>query len=354
MLLKIVSIFLGVFCIGATIIAIFDNEAWWIRIFDFPRIQLICISISGIILYLVAGAGKREEKIFLMAVSIAIIFQASKVIPYTRINKKEVKDAPDGKNDERNISILIANVFMDNKRANECLQVIQKNNPDIVLALETNQWWLDQLKVIEKDYPYTIKVPLENTYGMLLFSRLRLIDPQIRYLITNDIPSVKSMVELKTGHRIILYGVHPKPPAPGESKYTKDRDAELVMVGKEARKDTLPVIVCGDLNDVAWSHTTRLFQKVSGLLDPRRGRGMYSTYNANHFFMRWPLDHVFHSTEFRLVDIERQDYIGSDHFPIWVKLKYLPELKHEQKGLKVDQEDMREAKRKIEKVKKGN
>ncbi len=72
----------------------------------------------------------------------------------------------------------------------------------------------------------------------------------------------------------------------------------------------------GDLNDVAWSRTTSLFQKTSKLLDPRRGRGMYNTFHASLPFLRWPLDHFFVSSQFRLVDLRVERSVRADHFPI--------------------------------------
>jgi hypothetical protein len=95
-------------------------------------------------------------------------------------------------------------------------------------------------------------------------------------------------------------------------------------VGREARQAPLPAVVGGDLNDVAWSHTTRLFQRLSGLLDPRVGRGLFATFPARFPCLRWPLDHLFHSASFTLSDLARLEGFGSDHLPILVELALEP------------------------------
>jgi endonuclease/exonuclease/phosphatase (EEP) superfamily protein YafD len=96
------------------------------------------------------------------------------------------------------------------------------------------------------------------------------------------------------------------------------------MVGRELAEDPKPAIVAGDLNDVAWSHTSRLFRRLSGLIDPRIGRGFYNSYHAEHWWMRWPLDHVFYGPEFLLRDLKRLPPFGSDHFPLLIDLDYHP------------------------------
>ena len=92
------------------------------------------------------------------------------------------------------------------------------------------------------------------------------------------------------------------------------------MVGREVRRRGGPTVVAGDLNDVAWSYTTRLFRRISRLLDPRRGRGMVNTFHARIPFLRFPLDHVFHSRHFLLEELRRLPAFGSDHFAIYARL----------------------------------
>jgi endonuclease/exonuclease/phosphatase (EEP) superfamily protein YafD len=94
--------------------------------------------------------------------------------------------------------------------------------------------------------------------------------------------------------------VHPTPPVPNENPRSTERDKELLLVADLAKASDLPVIVIGDLNDVAWSYTTELFLKMSGLIDPRRGRGFYNSFHAHYPFLRFPLDHAFISTDFKL------------------------------------------------------
>src|SRR5262245_19006558 len=107
--------------------------------------------------------------------------------------------------------------------------------------------------------------------------------------------------------------------------------------------DQKPTIIAGDLNDVAWSRTTRLFQKISGLLDPRIGRGLYNSFHAHYPPVRFPLDHIFHSNHFRLVELRRLPSIGSDHFPIYVVLSYETTAEFTQEESVADADDHAEA-----------
>jgi len=179
----------------------------------------------------------------------------------------------------------------------------------------------------------------------MLFSRLGLEDAEIRFVIDEDVPSFRLRVHLRSGDRVWLYAVHPRPPHTFQASF--DRDAELLVLGREISRNPEPTIIAGDLNDVAWSYTTRMFQRISGLMDPRLGRGLFNTFSARSRLMRWPLDHIFFDPEFRLARLERLPEIGSDHFPILADLSFEPEGVDEQEGRARMPGDRAEARRMI-------
>jgi endonuclease/exonuclease/phosphatase (EEP) superfamily protein YafD len=154
------------------------------------------------------------------------------------------------------------------------------------------------------------------------------------------------LIKLESGDKVKVFAIHPTPPVPNENPKSTDRDAGILMVGKKVKDNNKPTLVIGDLNDVGWSYTSELFLKISGLLDPRRGRGMFSTFHAKYFFLRWPLDHIFVSKHFTLDNLKIHKSIGSDHFPISAKFSYKPDNNNEK--LEADKSDYKTAERKVE------
>lgn len=177
------------------------------------------------------------------------------------------------------IRVMTANVLTPKRNADGLIALIREFQPDIFVMLETDAWWQDKLDVLEREYPFSIKCPLDNLYGMHVYSKLRLEDGEIQFLVQQGISSMHAIAILHSGKRIRMHFMHPTPPSPTENPESTDRDAELVLVAKSIVQQDTPVIVAGDLNDVAWSPTTRLFRKISGLLDPRIGRGMFNSFD---------------------------------------------------------------------------
>jgi endonuclease/exonuclease/phosphatase (EEP) superfamily protein YafD len=338
------AIALGAFVILVTVLPLVRAKAWWIRIWDFPRFQL---AISGTIALagsVIASGGNRSTPhlIFLGALAVAVLYQAAQVWRFSRLAPLEVQENRSTDESAR-LSLAVSNVLQTNQDSARVLAVMRDSDPDVMLFVETNDWWRERLDALLETHPHTVQRPLSNTYGMLLYSRLPLLDTSIDFLIEPDIPSIQAQVKLRNDRTVWLNCVHPRPPAPGESDESLQRDAELLLVGKRVCDATQPVVVCGDLNDVAWSRTTRLFQKTSRLVDPRKGRGMFSTFHARVPGFRFPLDHILHSTDFRLVNMRRLPYVGSDHFPVYALLSYEPDADAKQEAPKGDAGDENEA-----------
>lgn len=311
----------GGVAVAATLLPFIPSDQWWIRIWDFPRIQLAAL--LGLLLAaapLLIPWRSPLGRVFLLALAASLAWQLYRIWPYTPAfppQAKAVASCPA----ESQVRLLVANVLIDNEEAGPLLDMVRGVEPHVLLLVETDEWWDRQLQPLRDTYPHGISRPRDNGYGMHLFSRFQLIDPEVRFLLDEYVPSIKTGLRLPSGSRIDLYGVHPKPPPRQD---TARRDAELLIVASEVREGAAPAIVAGDLNDVAWSRTTRLFQEVSGLLDPRIGRSPYATFNANWPLLRWPLDHVFFEESFWLLDIAVMEDIGSDHFPFLVALCHDP------------------------------
>jgi endonuclease/exonuclease/phosphatase (EEP) superfamily protein YafD len=348
--LETILTLLGSLMIGATLLPLAKLDDWWIRIFDFPRLQIAVGSALVLALtLLVRDEPGAAQNLWLAALAASTLYQAYRMYPYTRLHAKQAQDSR-RTDPNSTLGVLCANVLMDNRNAAGLCRLIEENDPDLIFTAETDAWWEQALRHLETSHPYTVLQPSDNTYGMLLYSRLELLDARIRFLIEHDVPSIHARLRLRSGQEVVLRCLHPRPPAPGENSSATERDAELLLVGKEIGAMKAPAVVCGDLNDVAWSRTNDLFCAVSGLLDPRIGRGFFHTFNSKWPLIRFPLDHVFHSTHFRLVEFRRLRHWGSDHFPVYIRLSFDPEAPIVQDAPRASPQEQQEAGEKIDKA----
>ena len=350
---KIALLALAILFIIATVLPFIRTSYWWVRMFDFPRAQiaigmLVVLALYGLVNLGVTQAKPYEWVVFAM-LGLGALYQVVRMVPYTPLASVQTVEASDGVDRERRLRFVVSNVLMENREIDRWTQVVLAEDPDVIATVETDAWWAEHLRnALEEDYPHAIEVPQDDTYGMLLYSRFPLVDAEVRHLVEDSVPSIFTRAELPSGDTIQVVILHPRPPRPDIQQHSTWRDAELVLAADAIEDLETPIIVAGDLNDVAWSRTTRLFQELSGLLDPRIGRGLFSTFHAEHWYLRYPLDHVFHSADLTLVELRRLDAIGGDHFPMLIELALEEGREPEQDTPTAEAEDREEADEMVE------
>lgn len=341
---------LAVLVVVGTALSLVRVPYWWVRMFDFPRAQIAVLGFVVFVLYAavaVFGEPSTFEWGVLVLLAVAVAFQVWRMLPYTPLASVQTVDAdvvPEG----RTIRLLISNVLMTNREGETWLATVREADPDVVVGVETDAWWAETASALKETHPHAVELPQDDTYGMCVYSRLPLRSVEVRHLVEEEVPSLFLTAELPSGEPVRLVFLHPRPPRPDIQQDSTLRDAELVLAAREIATFERPVIVAGDLNDVAWSYTTTLFQKLADVLDPRIGRGLFATFHAQHWWLRYPLDHVFHSDDLALVGLQRLRNVGSDHFPILIELAMDPSRRPVQDAPDVERHDEAEAEEMVE------
>lgn len=315
--LQICLIFWSCALIIGALVPFIREQRWWLRAWTYARLQMLMIlSITALIYAVLFGGSGLLNAGVLVALLAAALTCLWDIYPFTKLGFKQTRDLKAGENHHA-ISLFVGNVLMDNDGYEPYLAQIKETSPDLIFLVETNDRWREALSELEDIYPHKYLLPREDYNGMMFYSRHEILGVQERYLVQDHIPSLTIDIDVEEREPLRFYGVHPRPPRPEDDP--ADLDNELLFIANEAGHHLGPIIVTGDLNDVGWSSTTKKFLRISGLKDPRLGRGLYNSYNAKNPFVRWPLDHVFHSRHFALIDMTRLKALGSDHFPLLIQ-----------------------------------
>ena len=323
---------LGAACvalIGATLLPRLRLGHWWVRVFDFPKLQLAAVA-AGLALVTAAFASlhawETSDSVLVSVFTLTAIWNAGHMLPFTVLWRREIP-ASDPPHHDDDLTLVVANVRVDNDARAEVEGALRTIDPDILLVIEIDDAWAHALETYAATFPHRVDVPRPDGLGLALWSKAPMSDTRVRHLISEKRPSIWATLDTPGGTPLRFVGVHPTPPGldddTGDGKRdSRVRDAELVRLADEvAAQNDDAWMIAGDFNDVAWSHTTRLFKRLSGLLDPRVGRRLLTTYHAQRPHLRFPVDHVFLSPALSIGDLSRVRLAGSDHFAIVARVR---------------------------------
>jgi hypothetical protein len=125
----------GWIMIAATVLPFSRSDVWWVRIFDFPRLQVTLVFIAIFAMYvLVREDPSLSDNLFLGLLAVCLAYQLKRMAPYTPLARVQVEwstqDRP-----ERAFSILICNVYMENRCAAVLKDLITENDPHVIIVV---------------------------------------------------------------------------------------------------------------------------------------------------------------------------------------------------------------------------
>jgi endonuclease/exonuclease/phosphatase family metal-dependent hydrolase len=272
------------------------------------------------------------------------------LIGITFINKFYKFSATDFAVEEKDFTVMSYNVRLFNvfkwidrdDIPSEILSFINDKNPDILCIQEYSSSADIDLKVYPHRYIFTDGNQIKT--GQAIFSKFPIID-QGNIVFPNSTNNIV-YADIKKGKDIIrVYNMHlqslkisPDVHEIDENIESINQDKSQMMlkrvsvafkeqqqqaeIFKEHKKDCkYPIIICGDMNNSAFSY---VYRSIKGKLKDsfeEAGKGFGATYKFRYYPAR--IDYIFVDEKIKVKKFESfPEFINSDHFPVMARLSF--------------------------------
>jgi len=276
-------------------------------IYPFPLLYLT-IGIIGLIIFLI-----RAELRFCIFAAAIVLLNTLLLKPYVKISSTNPLTQKDT---EFALNVLNMNINTANSRFDDTLAIVRKVDPTILVLLEVNDRWIEQLSSLQQNYRYTLLLPRANNFGVALYSKIPFKDISDKRLQYVSRPAIDVELDLQET-TVRLIGIHSLPPT--SKPRVAQRDILLRNTADVVAESNGPTIVVGDFNISMWSPAFKDFMQRSALINPRIGRGVFPTWPA-HILALTPIDHILVSQEFAIHSLESVPIPGSDHLGMYARL----------------------------------
>jgi endonuclease/exonuclease/phosphatase (EEP) superfamily protein YafD len=226
---------------------------------------------------------------------------------------------------KQRLKLMLSNVNTANQDHQKVIELVKTEQPDIFVAQEVSQIWVNQLKAIETLLPYKIVKPRSDNFGIALYSKYPLDNAQVNYLGKAKVPSIEVQLNPKQNQKqkqkpLTILATHPLPPIGAE--YYALRNDQFDALADAVNTSNGPLILIGDLNVTVWSKSYQKLIDKTGLVNARQGFGLLPSWPFLLPFAMIPIDHCLVSGAFTVIDIKTGPDVGSDHLSLVVELGF--------------------------------
>lgn len=218
---------------------------------------------------------------------------------------------------------------------------VKEENPDILCIQEFSP--VDKINFSQYKYSYIDLEGNKNKYGQAIFSKFKIINKgkidfpnSSNKVIFGDIIKGKDTVRVYSMHLQsikISTDINEKIDE-AKSKFIfkriseafKEQQMQAELIKQNVDVCKLPKIICGDMNNSAFSYVYRLIKGDLKDAFEEAGSGFGKSYNYKYYPAR--IDYFLVENEFKVKEYKYFDaFYNSDHFPLSARL----ELKKQEK-----------------------
>lgn len=247
----------------------------------------------------------------LSLVVLSLFIHVYSVLPFLGVLNNEAVN----KESSNTISVFYANINSYNSKKELLINYITDTSPDVVMLVEFNSVWAEELLRFKNLYPHTKAIVKDGNFGMAVLSKFPLLEEKVYVDKENMIPAIS--LKGHTVHGVINLGLlHAFPPIGAYG--TMIRDQYLYTLSNNLKETIGPMLVCGDFNTTPWAS---IYKKIINQSDLNyiRNQKIPNTWPSSIGIPLLPIDHCLFR-DLSVVKYERGPYIGSDHFPLIVHL----------------------------------
>jgi endonuclease/exonuclease/phosphatase (EEP) superfamily protein YafD len=273
----------------------------------FALLLLIGAAVAAILSGLGAG---RMRKIGMALAAVGLVAAGALILPEF-LRSTGPSAPPDAPNQ---IKVVEFNVLRQNRNINGIAAWLQKENPDFVFLTEPTPALRDLIKA------RTGWKAVASHSNTVIFARDRYLLMDRPAEPPRSVTFANATFANETGPIEVVIAHLGWPNNAG--RYSKG-DETLQDVLSKLPRDRM--VLAGDFNSTPWSFTRRRDDVGYGLIRRDRALATWPTGHAGPWpwpapFPFLPIDHVYAGPGWATVSVERGPRLGSDHYPIVVRL----------------------------------